>query len=42
MRLTVNDKHPYIIEAEYTDLMNTLWRFKSDNLWFDPSEFIHV
>lgn len=35
---TVNGKHPYVIYCTYKDEYNdVLYRFKSDNLWTDPS-----
>lgn len=36
---TVNGRHPFVIFCTYTDeLSGTIYRFKSDNLWFDPDE----
>ena len=39
--LKVNGESPYIIEAQWLDrATNKIYQFKSENLWFDPSEFI--
>lgn len=34
---SVNGRHPFVIYCTYTDDFNgTIYRFKSENLWFDP------
>lgn len=38
--VTMMNKHPFIIEVEYRDSLNSYYLFKSDNLWKDPSEYI--
>lgn len=40
---TVNGKHPFIIYCTYKDeYKDILYRFKSDNLWTDPSSVFYV
>jgi len=40
--LSVNGRHPYRITSQWLDPhSNTLHVFKSENLWFDPSDFIN-
>lgn len=38
--LTVNGEHPYRIVTQYKDPSNEIHIFKSENLWFDPSDYI--
>lgn len=39
--LKVNGASPYVIEAQWLDKStNKVYQFKSENLWFDPTEFI--
>ena len=35
---SVNGRHPYVIYCAYEDeYNNTVYYFKSENLWYDPS-----
>lgn len=37
--LSVNGRHPFVIYCTYEDIyQNIIYRFKSDNIWTDPSE----
>ena len=38
--ITVNNKHPYNIICEYTHYDGVRHKFKSQNLWYDPSNII--
>ena len=39
--LTVNGRNPYLINAQYFDAVsNTIYTFESENIWFDPTDFI--
>ncbi len=39
--LTVNGRHPYVIITQWINPTNNeMHEFKSDNIWFDPKEFI--
>lgn len=39
--LEVNGRNPYQVTAQWHDIAaNQLHLFRSDNLWFDPSEFL--
>ena len=39
--LTVNGRHPYQITAQWQDpVTSKIYVFESENLWFDPSDFI--
>lgn len=39
--ITVNGKHPYNIICEYTHYDGQRHKFKSQNLWYDPSNIIN-
>ena len=39
--LSVNGRNPFLINAQYFDTVtNTVHIFQSENIWFDPTEFI--
>ena len=38
--LTVNGRHPYVIECSYTDSNGTMHIFKSRNLFFNPIDIV--
>jgi hypothetical protein len=39
--VSVNGRHPYIIVSQWLNpATNELHEFESDNIWFDPSDFI--
>lgn len=40
--LTMNGRHPYIVYCAYTDDKGTVYRFKSANLWTNPSLVVNV
>lgn len=41
--LSVNGRCPFVIHCQWTDpvMKDPLYRYKSDNIWFNPSDFIH-
>ena len=41
-RLKVNGRNPYIITSQWQNpVTNKLHIFESDNIWFDPEEFVN-
>lgn len=41
--IKMNGRSPYVINAQWLDsISNTLYQFKSENIWFNPEPFINT